>query len=693
MRPVIRTHFGRHSLRSDVDDELAFHIDMRAKQLMDSGMPPDAAFDEAKRRFGDPHQVRDACVTYDEERIRTMNRITLLHDVRQDLTYAARMLRRTPVVSLVVILTLALGIGANTAIFSLVNAVLLKKLDVKAPGELLVLGDPSRTGSMSFDSSPRADLYSYQTYRRLVELGGLVTGLAASGRVDRLDLRMDSARGDAERPRGRMVSGNYFEVLGVRPFLGRTFNSGEDDVVGGAPVLVISHGYWLRRFAADSAIVGREVLINDARFSIVGVTPPSFTGEIVGQATDVWIPVSMQAVLAPNQPILDNTGAYWLLLLGRRLPGVSLEQARSGFTDAVRQILAGQATIPALEKQAQDLPVEVSPGARGLSRVRSTYRAPLLILMAGVTLLLLIICANVANILMARAVARTREMSVRLAIGAGRGRLVRQLLTESLLLAAIGASAGLVLSKWMTRLLLWMAADGGPVLPLDTGIDFAALTFTSLLSVVCVIAFGLAPALRASRAEVATAMRASGKSLTGSGMTHRNALGRLLIAAQVALSVILIAGATLLVRSLQHVQRSDTGLDRDHILIADMDAVARGYQGARLGALATELQSRIAALPGVVAVSFSENGIFLGTESATNLGVPGFESRQQADSVSYYDQVGPGFVHATGAKLLRGRDFTERDSLGAPGVAIVNASLAQKYFPGEDVIGKRISMR
>ena len=691
MRPVIRTHFGRRALRSEVDEEMAFHIDMRARQLMESGMPPDAAQAEAMRRFGDAHRVRETCVTYDEERIGIMNRINLLHDVRQDLSYAARMLRRAPAVSLVVILTLALGIGANTAIFGLVNAVLLKKLDVRAPDELLVLGDPARTGGMGFDSNPRADLYNYQTYTRLLELDGWTKGLAATGRTDRLEVRVAGTQGAGEQPRGRMVSGNYFEVLGVSAFLGRTFVSGEDDVPGGAPVAVISHGYWKRRFAGDSAAVGREILLNEARFTIIGVADRSFSGEIVGQSIDIWVPVSMQAVLSPNRPILNDTQAYWLLLLGRRRPGVSFEQARAGFSEAVREILAGQAATPQLAGQARSLDVEVSPGARGLSRVRSTYRAPLLILMSGVGVLLLIICANVANILMARAVARAREMSVRLAIGAGRGRLVRQLLTESLLLASIGAGAGLLLSRWMTRLLLWIAADGGPVLPLDTGIGAAALTFTSLLSLVCVIAFGVMPALRASRVEVATAIRANGKSLMGSGMGQRNPLGRLLIAAQVAFSVILITGATLLVRSLQHVEGAETGLDRDHILIADVDANARGFNGARLGALAVELQARISRVPGVVAASFSENGIFLGTESGTNLGVPGFEPRQRSDSVAFYDQVGPGFVSATGARLLRGRDFTGADREDAPLVVLLNESFARYYFGSESPVGR--SMR
>jgi predicted permease len=312
--------------------------------------------------------------------------------------------------------------------------------------------------------------------------------------------------------------------------------------------------------------------------------------------------------------------------------------------------------------------------------------------MSGVGLLLLIICANVANILMARAVARTREMSVRLAIGAARGRLVRQLLTESLLLAGLGAGAGLVASHWMSRYLLVLAADGGSVLPLDTGVGLAALAFTSALGLVAVVAFGLMPALRASRVEVADAMRASGKALTGSGAGQRHPLGRLLIAGQVALSVVLIVGAALLVRSLQHVQRSDTGIDRDRLIIVDVDAGARGYEEARLTTLATELQGRLARLPGVTGASFNENGIFTGTESATNVHVPGFESQQRSDSVSYYDQVGPGFVKATGARLVSGREFTESDREGTSPVVIINSSFATKYFGDASPVGRSIRL-
>jgi predicted permease len=692
VRKVIRTRFGRRSVPGEVDEELAFHIDMRTRQLIQAGRTPDEAREEARRIFGDLQDVRETCVTYDEERIQAMDRISLLNDFRQDLSWSARVLRRTPAVSLVVILTLALGIGANTAIFSLVNAVLLKKLDVRAPDELVVLGDPTRVNSMGFDSNPRADIYNYATYKRLAEERGLLAGLAASGRSDRLEVRVQGAQGAAESPRGRLVSGNYFDVLGISAYLGRTFVGGENDAIGGAPVVVISHGYWMRRFAGDSSAVGQEIVINNARYTIIGVAQPSFIGEIVGQATDMWLPISMQGVLAPNRMILEDPQAYWLLLLGRMAPGTTLEQVRAGFMEKARAIMAEQMTVPALVERAREMDVPVASAARGVSRVRNTYRAPLLILMAGVGLLLLIICANVANILMARAVARTREMSVRLAIGAERGRLVRQLLTESLLLSFIGAAAGIILSRWMTRLLLWLAADGGTVMPLDTGIGLPALVFTSVLALASVVIFGLMPALRASRVEVASAMRASGKGLTGSGMSQRNPLGRLLIAGQVAFSVVLVVGASLLVRSLQHVQRTDTGMDRDRLIVADVDANSRGFEGERLGALGEEIRASIKRIPGVTAVALTENGIFLGTESAVNFNVPGFEARERADSISYYDLVGAGFVTATGGRLLRGRDFTESDRRGSPNVVMLNESFARHFYGDASPVGSTIRL-
>jgi predicted permease len=692
MRRVIRTGSGRHSIAREVDEELAFHLEMRTRKLTESGWSPEAARHEALRQFGNIDEVRAGCVIMDRERMRVMNRVDLLQDLRQDVVYALRVLRRNLGVTVVVVASLALGIGANTAIFSLVNAVLLRKLPVRAPDGLVVVGDPGRVNSMSYSTSPRSDLYSWRSYRALRERGGLVTGLLASGRADRLDMHLAGGRGEPERPRGRYVSGNYFSVLGVPAMLGRTFDGSEDAAIGGAPVVTISHGYWTRRFAGDSSVIGRDILINGARFTIVGVTPPGFSGEIVGQQTDMWIPIAMYPVLVPNRPILDDPQAYWLLLIGRRAADITFDQAKAGFAAAVRQILTEQAGNPTVVSDIGELEVVVEPGARGLSRVRASYQAPLLILMVGVGLLLVIICANVANLLLARAVARARETSVRLAIGASRARLVRQMLTESLVLAVLGAGAGLLAGRWGSRLLLALAADGSSALPLDTRMDLVALGFTLLLTMLAVVVFGLVPAIRASRVDVAGAIRANAKSLTGSSGARggRNPLGRALISGQVALSLVLLVGAALLVRSLNNVQTTETGLDRDHLLVVDVDAVGRGYQDERLSALARDLSERLGRLPGVAAVTWSENGLFSGTESASNLGVPGFQAHEGQDSISYFDQVGPGFVRTVGTRLLRGRDIEQNDEKGSTPVVLVNESFARFYFRDADPIGTTI---
>lgn len=689
MRRAFRAGTGARHVPREVDEELAFHLDQRTSQLMASGLAPDEARAEAARQFGSMADVRDTCITLDTERIRTMERANFLQDLRQDIVYATRMLRRTPVVTIVVVLTLALGIGANTAIFNLVDALLLRKLPVRAPDELVVVGNPASVGSFSFSDSPNATLTSYPSYERLREDRTLVSGLAATGRPERIELRPDGASA-AERPRGRVVSGNYFQVLGIPAYLGRTFLPGDDDVVGGAPVLTISHGYWQRRFGGDSSIVGREVLLNESRFTIVGVTPPGFTGEVVGLETEIWIPLAMHDAIWPNVQILDQSQAYWLLLIGRRQPGVSLEQAQAGFETAVRGTLASQVTLPSIVELANSLEVPVSSGARGLSRVRLSYQAPLLILMAGVALLLLIICANVGNILLARAVARGREMSVRLAIGAGRGRLVRQLLTESMVLGLLGAVAGLLLASWGSRLLLAMAADGGTAIPLDTGVGAVALAFTLGLSLVAVVSFGLVPALRTSRVDLASSMRAGARSVSAGGMGQRNPLGRVMIAGQVALSVVLLVGAGLLMRSLQHVQQVETGVARDNLVVVDLDIVARGYTGDRLSQLATSLGERLRLIPGVADLTFSENGLFMGTESATTLSVPGFEARERLDSITYYDHAGPGFARAIGARLLRGRDLNEQDHVGSPRVILVNEAFSRFYFGEASPVGRTI---
>jgi hypothetical protein len=517
MRPFRRAfslRVGPSPVARELDDELAFHLDMRTKRLIESGMTPDAARQEALRQFGDVQSVRDDCLTMDEERDRAMQRANMLDEMRQDLTYAVRVLRRNLGFTITVVLTLALGIGANTAIFTLVNAVLLRPLAVRAPEQLVGIGNPTRVSSMSVSTNPEGSLISYPLYKELIARNTLTSGLLASGRTPRLDARIDPSAAEPEHPRGRFVSGNYFDILGISAHRGRVFTDADDRTTGAAPVVTISYAYWIKRFDGAPSAVGRTITMNGVQMTITGVTPPSFTGEIVGQSTDVWIPLTMQPALMPNEQILADWSTSWLLLLGRLQPGVTHEQATAGFTALINQVLdehfpppAG-VTVPARE-------VFVGPADKGFSRVRGTYRVPLLTLMIGAGLLLLIICANIANLLLARAVGRSREIGVRLAIGAGRARLVRQLLTESLLLAVLSAAAALFVAWWGSRLLLSFAADGAPTIPLNTGLDLPVLAFTLVVSIVAVVLFGLVPALRASRVDLASTMRANAQAVSG----------------------------------------------------------------------------------------------------------------------------------------------------------------------------------
>lgn len=691
---AFRFGLGHDDVEREVDDELAFHLAMRTQQLTERGMDPEAARREALRQFGDLAQVRATLVTTDTERERTMRRSTMLEELGQDLRQALRQLRLHRGFALTVVLMLALGIGANTTIFTLVEAVLLRPLPVRDPGALVVLGDPARTSSFSFTDGPMAAMHSYETYQALRRDNTLVSGLLATGITARLDVAIDGSTLEGDRPRGRFVSGNYFEVLGVRAALGRTLDSGADAAIGGAPVVTISHDYWMRRFDGNRGVVGREITINGARFTILGVTPPSFQGEIVGTPTDLWIPVTMRDVLFPNQPVLASTEAHWLLLIGRLKPGTSLAVAQAGFASLVKR----QAELrfgAARAAEIQEMQVPVSSGARGISRVRASFGPLLLILMTGVGLLLLIVCANVANLLLARSVARAREMTVRLAIGAGRFRLVRQLLAESLVLALVGSVGGLAMAWYGSRLMLvLLGGNDGRGLPLEVRLDLPVLLFTATMAVLAVLLFGLVPALSGSRVDLASAMRAHARAVTGGGAGRRgrHSLGRLLIAGQVALSLVLLVGASLLVRSLSRLEHGDTGLDRDHLLVADVDRLGRGLRGARADTYLSDVSERLRGIPGVRGVSWSATGIFSGMEMNTAIQVAGFTARTPDDSIASFDHVSAGYVSATGARLLQGREFTVEDVAGQERVAMLNQTMARFYFGDRSPVGEYFRM-
>jgi predicted permease len=695
-----RLQHGPQRVERDVDTELGFHLDMRTQRLIEHGLDPASARAQALRQFGDWDQVRSELVAIDSQQAKTDKRANYLAELRQDTVYAVRALRHNLGFALVVVLSLAIGIGANTAIFTLIDALLLRPLPVPEPDRLVVIGDPRRTNSAS-DGSLRTDLFSYPVYVDLSRRPQLLEGLAATGRTGRLDVTIDQATSpsarstldaaEAEHPRGRLVSGNYFAVLGVPTWIGRPLTVDDDRSANGSPVAVISYAYWQRRFQGDRGVLGRTITINRIPFTIVGVTPPGFHGEVVGRMTDIWMPLTVQPGLA-KQDWLTKPNTCWLLLVGRRSAGVTLAQVQAAYPTIVWRALAASIPSPDAMAGLTKEELSVAAGARGLSPIRALYAEPLTTLMAAVGLVLLVVCANVANLLLARGAARERELSVRMALGAGRVRVVRQLLTESLILGLLGGAAGLLLAIWGSQALLRLAANGAGAIPLDVRMDWRVLGFTLALTGATAVLFGLAPALRATRVELGTSLRSGGRGTTGGllGGPGRIGAGKLLVVLQVALSLILLVGIGMLVRSTRELTKVDPGLARDRLLIVTVDAAPTGLEGEPLAGLARTLLERVRAIPGVAAASFSENGIFSGTESATNLQVVGFSPRTEDDTMANYDRVGPGYVTAIGARLVDGRDFTDRDDEHAPRVALINATMAAFYFPRGDAIGHRL---
>jgi predicted permease len=689
MRRIFRLPANRARIAREVDDELAFHLETRVQRLMDAGWAADDARAEALRQFGDVAVVRDAMLSLDEQREQAVRRADLLGDLRRDVAFAARSLKRNAVISITIVAVLALGIGANTAIFSLVDAVFVRTLPVPHPEQLVAVGDQSYVTSSGV-GTPHTDVFSAPLYQDIRDQNQVFSGVLATGPSGRIDVRIDDASGELEHPRGRYVSANYFSVLGVPATAGRPFDERVDDVAGAAPVITISHAYWTRRFQRDPSAIGRSLLINGVKMTIVGVAPPSFTGDVVGLSPDVWLPLAMRDALEPRDRVLERRSAIWLLAIGRLKPGVSLEQARRHLPALIEtNILRNASPRVVTAFRAQHNPYVVESAARGLSELRDTFQAPLVTLMAGVALLLGIICANVANLLLARAIGRRSEMAVRLALGADRSRLLRQLMTESAMLAVLSAVAGLAVAWVGSRALLAIAADGTSI-PLDLGLDLPVLVFTGIVSLLAVAVFGLAPALHASRVDLADTMRGEASSIAGarSGRRGRLALGELLIACQVAVSLVLLVGAAMFVRSLRNVQSVDTGMDREHIVIASVDINARGYDDAQLASTTRRIRDQLTVIPGVAAVTFSELGIFSGTEWSTNVQVPGFAARAVEDTTVAIDQIGVGYARSIGARLVAGRELSVSDEDRLPRRALVNQTLASFYFPGRNAVGE-----
>ena len=646
----------------DLEEEIASHFNM-AEQ--------DRGRDAARREFGNVGLVKEAT--------REMWGWASWERFWQDVRYALRVLRRNPAYTLTAVLSLALGIGANTAIFSLIDAIMLKSLPVKDPQELVLLGDPTAVSSVSEGSGGNNRLFSYPFYKRFREQNRVFTDLYAEGRSERIDLR-----GQAEHPHARFVSNNFFAVLGVPAVLGRTFLLSDRDSV------VISYGFWQRHYQGASDVPGRKLTINRRDFTITGVAPPEFFGDIVGYETDLWLPIEAEPEANPGRDYRDKANTFWLQLMGRPKPGVSLAQVSTVLNTAGVAIIKEQAAAVSLPEQLQEIEkrkLNVQSGAAGFSRIRRSFSAPLKMLMSLVTLVLLICCANVANLQMARAVSRGREMGLRLAIGAGRGRLLRQMLTESLVLAAAGGLVALFFAYWMSRLLLQLAARENR-LPLEPHLSGLALLFTAAVSLLAVLAFGLAPAFFATKNDVTAQLK---ESKTGRSKGTAQRFEKALVVFQIVLSLVLLYGSGLFIRTLRNLETSDVGYRRTNLLIAQLDPWAAGYKDLQIVQLAQSLTARLSGVPGVSSVSFSENGLFSGTESSTANSIEGFVPLSGQDSQNRFDKVGPHYFSTAGVPILAGREINGQDTAESAKVVVINQAMARFYFRNREAIGHHIA--
>jgi predicted permease len=609
----------------------------------------------------------------------------------QDLRYALRQLRKNPGFTAVAVFTLALGIGANTAIFSLLNAVLLRNLPIRQPEQLMLFGKGTWRGSMDGLPDRSWQLFSYPFFREFRQKNQVFSEVAA------IDSIMFSTHGrvadgtNLEKINAELVSGTYFDTLGVRPVLGRVLTDADDRTPGGHPVVVASYSWWQRRFAKDGNVIGKSVTIRSTVYTVIGVAPAEFFGATVGQSPDLWIPLAMEKEISPGWNGLDENLFQSLYIIARRKPNVSAEQAGANTNLLFKQIIRQYAGAQPSQKQLdgiQRAEIALTPAAKGLSQLRHEFSSPLKILMAVVALVLLVACANVANLLLARASARQREVAVRMSMGARRLRLIRQLMVESTLLGATGAILGFWLAWGATQVLPRMVSAGSGPAPISVTPDIAVLGFSALVAVFTVLLFGTVPALSATRVELVPSLK-EGRGTTSS--RSRSRLARGLIVGQVALSLVLLAGAGLFLRTLVNLTNVDTGFNKQNVLTTSVDPDGAGYQeDARWNGVMDQIEERVNALPGIRAASFAFT-LFNGGGWTDGVIVPG-RPHQEHDPDVDHNMVGPRYFEAMGMPIVMGRSLLPEDVAKSRHVAVINETMARTFFGNESPVGYTFSI-
>ncbi len=612
----------------------------------------------------------------------------MFREMWQDSHYGVRMLLKQPGFTLIAVLTLALGIGANTAIYSLVDRLIVRSLPVKDPAALVVfqgklVNTESRVSTISDFS-----WVDYSDYRSRNQVFTELTAFA--------HLPVNLGSGDQmERVRAELVADNYFETLGVRPSLGRDFLPDENRTPGAHPVAMISHGLWRSRFGGDPRVVGQTVPLNEASYTIIGVTPPSYKGLTIESPADVWIPAMMFTQIANMPPedkwVREPDSSRFFRLAGRLKPGVAKEAAQTAMDTIARQIRDSR--IPASDRNLlfNEYQVQLVAAGKGISNLRDKIRRTLELLLAVVGLILLIACANVANLLLARSAARRKEIAIRLALGAGRARLVRQMLTESLILAGLGGTAGMLLAPWLTDLLLYQASPEAANAVLDHSINWRVAAFTLLIASLTGLLFGLIPALQASRPALVPALKDESALRTDSPSFKVSR--RALVIAQVALSVIVLVCAGLFLRSLSKLLAIEPGFDPENVLVAELELPMSKYSKERSEEFYRRLLERLRALPDVQSVAAANYTPLSGTVGANTVVVEGQSVKAENELPTVFGYtVSAGYHELMGIPLLEGRGFTEGDRKGAPGVAVVNEAFVRRFFPNGSAVGRRVSL-
>ena len=619
-------------------------------------------------------------------------------DLLKDLRYAARQFSRNPVFTAVAVASLAVGIGANTAIFSVLNVVMLKSLQVHDPAGLVMLTDPNTSGvSSGLDTGDR-NMLTYSEFTQIRDHATTLAGLcAAQSQTNRWQARIGG--GPQEEVQAKLVSEEYFSVLGVDPAIGRFFSRADEKGRGGDPYAVVSYDYWQHRFGGNVSVLGTQIKLLGTTLTVIGVAAPGFKGESVGDEPSFWMPMQMQPVVMPGRDWLHEDlsqsmeKVMWLHVFGRMKPGVTQARVQTEIDVLFRGIIENgyPLTLNAeARKEAMEQHIKLHDARTGAFGGRDDFAQQLMVLLGASIVVLLIACINVANLLLARAAARTKEVGVRLSIGASRTRLVRQFLTESLVLSAMGGIVGLGLAWGASRALVLLLSDRRQNFGLVPTLDLRVLAFTAIITLVTGIIFGLVPALRGTRINLNDSLRDSGRVTASSGRLN---LAKGLVITQVAFSLLLVAGAGLFLRTLWNLQSVGLGYPREHVLMVSTDGLTAGYEGPRLSGLWRDLTDRLRALPGVQGATYSTNGLFSGSESADEIDVEGFTPSKDDEKFARFDRVGPQYFSTVGIPLLLGREIGQQDTATSLRVCVINEAFAKTFFKDRNPIGRHITQK